>query len=297
MALSGRDVLCPTTFVRQWLEGHTKAKVLFNPDAAHGAGLLKSPAWQCTILQHLMQLLQSTTSSDAVAAQPPAAAEGAESVAVPAAAAAGVEVIPGSAAVAAEAGAAADATMLVDDSSSVGSEAGWQGSTVAAASPPAAAHTAAAAAAAGVKHRHAASEDDDDDNDDADSFDASFMALPINGLDEAVDLDALIDAASDMVACLVEVLRSSKNSLRQQGKDVWDGLVQGVALPGLPGLPNLPNLTNLPNLSNLPNLPGLPVQLQPLQWQQSCSADAAREAGGYDQAPFGQWLKSAWVGG
>jgi hypothetical protein len=43
--------------VRKWLESHTSAKVLFNPDVAHGAGLLLNPAWQQTILKEVMDMM------------------------------------------------------------------------------------------------------------------------------------------------------------------------------------------------------------------------------------------------
>lgn len=86
MVLSGCDILSPTLYIRDWLEDHTKAKVLFNATASHGAGLLLNLEWQHTILQNLLQLLESPTSAAAVATGPGSAGQK------------GVEVTPGVAA-------------------------------------------------------------------------------------------------------------------------------------------------------------------------------------------------------
>ena len=57
VVLSGCDILCPTLHVRKWLETHTQAKVLFNPEVAHGAGLLLNPGWQQTILREVTDMM------------------------------------------------------------------------------------------------------------------------------------------------------------------------------------------------------------------------------------------------
>ncbi|KAF6264039.1 hypothetical protein COO60DRAFT_1698505 [Scenedesmus sp. NREL 46B-D3] len=57
VVLSGTDLLCPTAYVRQWLEGHTSATVLYHATASHGAGLLLHLPWQCTILNSVLRVI------------------------------------------------------------------------------------------------------------------------------------------------------------------------------------------------------------------------------------------------
>lgn len=86
VVLSGCDLLSPTLYIRDWLESHTKAKVLYNATAAHGAGLLLNQEWQQTVLQNVMQLVESPSSAAAVAVGASSAGQ------------AGVHVSPGTAA-------------------------------------------------------------------------------------------------------------------------------------------------------------------------------------------------------
>lgn len=89
MVLSGCDLLSPTLYVRDWLESHTKAKVMYNPTANHGAGLLLNMEWQRAVLQSVLQLVESPSSAAAVAVEPAPAAASLQGLEVSAGAAAG----------------------------------------------------------------------------------------------------------------------------------------------------------------------------------------------------------------
>jgi hypothetical protein len=79
VVLSGTDLLCPTVYVRQWLEDHTSATVLYHATASHGAGLLLHLPWQCTILNSVLSMVGVAGEAGSAAAA--AAAAVAESAA------------------------------------------------------------------------------------------------------------------------------------------------------------------------------------------------------------------------